>query len=164
MECNMSTNTHDESKSGAFEALAPVAGALEGVLSVEAPKARDFVKRIGEVGEKWAAEGNAALEKASTNADNAILGAYRDIAKARCAIRAAAFQEAEAWFAGLGKLSSATSVTEAVHVQADFLRARSEAAGNRIKAIADYVDEKASEWRKPAPVKAFPKPEKAKAA
>src|SRR5208283_1739558 len=136
MECNMSTNTHDESKSGAFEALAPVAGALEGVLSVEAPKARDFVKRIGEVGEKWAAEGNAALEKASTNADNA----------------------------GLGKLSSATSVTEAVHVQADFLRARSEAAGNRIKAIADYVDVKAWEWRKPAPVKAFPKPEKAKAA
>src|SRR5208337_2021647 len=138
MECNMSTNTHDESKSGAFEALAPVAGALEGVLSVEAPKARDFVKRIGEVGEKWAAEGNAALEKASTNADNAVLGAYRDIAKASCAIRAAGF-------AGLGKLSSATSVTEAVHVQADFLRARSEAAGNRIKAIADYVDVKASE-------------------
>ena len=81
-----------------------------------------------------------------------------------CAIRAAAFQEAEAWFAGLGKLSSATSVTEAVHVQADFLRARSEAAGNRIKAIAGYMDEKASEWRKPAPVRAFPKPEKAKAA
>ena len=161
----MSTSTHDESKSRAFEALSPVAGALEGILSVEAPsKARDLVKRIGEVGEKWAAEGNAALEKASTNADNAIVAAYRDIAKARCAIRAAAFQEAEAWFAGLGKLSSATSVPEAVHVQADFLRARSEAAGNRIKAIADYVDEKASEWRKPAPVKAFQKPEKAKAA
>ena len=161
----MSTSTHDESKSGAFEALAPVAGAREGILSVEVPsKARDLVKRIGEVGEKWAAGGNAAMEKASTKADNAVLAAFREYAKARCAIRAALFQEAEAWFAGLGKLSSATSATEAFHVQADFLRARSNAAGGRIKAIADYVDEKASEWGKPAPVKAFPKPEKAKAA
>ena len=161
----MSTNTHDESKSGAFGALAPVAGVLGVVLGVEAPgRARDLMKRISEVGEKWAASGSAAMEKATTAAENALLGSVREYAKASRAVEATLFQETEALFAGLGKLSSAKSVTEAFHIQADFLRARSDAAGSRIKAIADYVDEKASEWGGPAPVKVFPKPEKAKAA
>ena len=158
-------STHNESKSGAFDALAPVAGAWEAILNVKAPdKARDLVKRVGEVGEKLAAGGQAAVEKATTTAEDVLLGSVRESAKATLAVGAAVFQEAEAMFVGLGKLSSATSLTEAFHIQTEFLRARSDAAAKRMKAIADYVDEKASQWGVPAPVKAFPKPEKAKAA
>ena len=161
----MSTNPHDEGKWGVVQAPAPVAGALETVLSVDGPaKARDLVKRIGEVGEKWAADGRAAMDKASTTAEDALLGSVREYAKASRAAGAAWFQDVEAVFAGLGKLSSATSLTEAFHIQADFLRGRSEATAKRIKAIADYVGQMASEWGGSAPLKVFPKPEKAKAA
>jgi hypothetical protein len=158
-------STHDESKSGAFEALAPVAGVWEVILNAKAPeKARDLMKRVGQVGEKLAAGGQAAVEKATTTAEDVLLGSVRESAKASRAVGAAVFQEAEAMFGGLGKLSSATSVTEAFHIQTDFLRARSDAAAGRVKAIADYVDRLASEWGGPAPLKVFPRPEKAKAA
>ena len=161
----MSTSAHDESKSGAFEALAPVAGAWEVILNAKAPdKARDLVKRIGEVGEKLAAGGQVTVEKATTTAEDVLLGSVRESAKASRAVGAAVFQEAEAMFVGLGKLSSATSLSEAFHIQTDFLRARSEAAARRVKAVADYVDQLASEWGGPSPVKAFPKAEKARAA
>jgi hypothetical protein len=158
-------STHDESKSAAFDALAPVAGAWEVILNAKAPeKARDLVKRVVEVGEKLTAGGQVAVEKATTTAEDVLLGSVRESAKATRAVGDAVFQEAEAMFVGLGKLSSATSLTEAFHIQTEFLRARSDAAAKRMKAVADYVDEKASAWGVPAPVKAFPKPEKAKAA
>ena len=160
----MNANLRDESKSGPYQALAPVAGALD-VLSVEAPgKARDLVKRFGETGEKWAAEGQAAMEKATTTAESGLLFAVREYAKATRAVGAALFEDAEASFAGLGKLAAATSVTEALHIQAEFVRGRGDAAGRRVKAIADYADRMASEWGGAAPVSVFPKPEKAKAA
>ena len=161
----MNANTPVASKFGTFEALAPVADALEGVLNVEARgKARSFVKRIGEAGEKLAAAGLATVEKATTTAESALLFAVREYAKATRAVGAALFEDAEASFAGLGKLAAATSVTEALHIQAEFVRGRGDAAGRRVKAIADYADRMASEWGGATPVSVFPKPEKVKAA
>lgn len=161
----MSTSTQGGSKFWAFEALAPVADTLQGVLNVEARgRARDFVKRMGEAGEKWAVAGLAEVEKATTTAENAVVGSIREYAKASRVVEAALFQEAEALFVGLGKLSSATSATEVFHIQADFLRARGETAARRINAIADYVNQMAPERGGPAPVKLPQTPELSKAA
>jgi hypothetical protein len=165
MERNMNANTPVSSKFGTFEALAPVADALEGVLNVEARgKARSFVKRIGEAGEKWAAAGLATVEKATTTAESALVGSVREYARASRAVEAALFQEAEALFVNLNKLSSATSTAEVFHIQADFLRTRGEAAARRINAIADYVDQMAPERGGPASVKLPQTPEMSKAA
>ena len=54
-------------------------------------------------------------------------------------IQQAMYQDAEAFFAGIDKLASAKSLSEAVQIQSSLLRARGEVFVSRAKATAEYV-------------------------
>jgi len=60
------------------------------------------------------------------------------------------FQDAEAFFAGIDKLASAKSLSEAYQIQSDLARARGEVLVSRAKATAEYVGQLVSESAKSA--------------
>jgi hypothetical protein len=49
------------------------------------------------------------------------------------------YQDAEAFFAGIDKLASAKSLSEAAQIQSDLVRARGEVFVSRAKATTEYL-------------------------
>ena len=92
---------------------------------MEVPEAaREFVKKAAGTAKERAAEIHAGSEKVTMAIETAVAGSVSETAKICRNIPQAVYQDAEALFAGIDKLASAKSLTEAVPIQAEMVRAR----------------------------------------
>jgi phasin len=101
--------------------------------------ARDFVKKAAEAAKERANTFHANAEKATANAEQTLVTAVGEVAKLARQAQQAAYEDAEAFFSGVGKLASAESVGEAVQIYADYMRARTDVVTARTRAATDYV-------------------------
>src|SRR6202049_2770861 len=102
------------------EVFAPVTDALKNLQNLEVPEAaREFVKKSASTAKERAADLHAGSEKVTAAIEPAVAGSVTEAAKISRNIQQAIYQDAEALFAGIDKLASATSLNEAVQVQAD---------------------------------------------
>jgi phasin len=142
------TNSAFETVKSAF---APVTDALKNLQNMEVPEAaREFVKKQAETAKERAADLHAGSGKVTAAIENAVAGSVTEAAKISRNIQDAIYQDAEAFFAGIDKLASAKSLTEAVQIQSDMVRARGEAFVSRAKATTEYFGKLVSEGAKTA--------------
>src|ERR1700689_156331 len=133
------------------DAFAPVTDAFKNFQNMEVPEAaRDFVKKRAESAKVRAADLYAGSEKATAVIETAVAGSVSEAAKISRNIQQALYQDAEAFFAGIDKLASATSLNEAVQIQSDMLRARGELFVSRAKASTEYLGKLVTEGAKTA--------------
>ena len=119
------------------QAFAPVTDALKNIQVPEA--ARDFVKKTAGTAKDRAADLHAGSEKVTAAIETAVSGSVTEAAKISRNIQDAIYQDAEAFFAGIDKLASATSLNEAVQIQSDMVRARGEVFMSRAKSTTEYL-------------------------
>ena len=130
------TNPMFESVKGAF---APVTEALKNLQNMEVPEAaREFVKKTAGTAKERAADFHAGSEKVTAAIETAVAGSVTEAAKISRNIQDALYQDAEAFFAGIDKLASAKSISEAVQIQSELARARGEVFINRAKSTTEY--------------------------
>ena len=142
------TNSAFETVKSAF---APVTDALKNLQNMEVPEAaREFVKKQAETAKERAADIHAGSGKVTAAIENAVAGSVTEAAKISRNIQDAIYQDAEAFFAGIDKLASAKSLTEAVQIQSDMVRARGEAFVSRAKATTEYFGKLVTEGAKNA--------------
>jgi phasin len=142
------TNSAFETVKSAF---APVTDALKNLQNMEVPEAaREFVKKQAETAKERAADIHAGSGKVTAAIENAVAGSVTEAAKISRNIQDAIYQDAEAFFAGIDKLASAKSLTEAVQIQSDMVRARGEAFVSRAKATTEYLGKLVTEGAKTA--------------
>src|SRR6266487_3436533 len=117
------------------EAFAPVTEAFTKLQNLEVPEAaRDFVKKQAETAKVRAADLHAGSEKVTAASETAVAGSVTEAANTSRSIQQALYQDAEAFFAGIDKLASAKSLSEAAQIQSDMVRARGEVLVSRAKA------------------------------
>jgi phasin len=122
------------------QAFAPVTEAFAKLQNLEVPEAaREFVKKQAETAKVRAADLHAGSEKVTAAIETAVAGSVTEAAKISRNIQQALYQDAEAFFAGIHKLASATSLSEAAQVQSDMVRARGEVFVSRAKAATEYL-------------------------
>jgi phasin len=122
------------------EAFAPVTDALKNIQNLEVPEAaRDFVKRSASTAKDRAADLHAGSEKVTAAIETAVAGSVSEAAKISRTIQQAIYQDAEAFFAGIDRLASAKSLTEAVQIQSDMVRSRGEVLVSRAKSTTEYL-------------------------
>jgi phasin len=132
-------------------AFAPVTDAFKNLQNMEVPEAaREFVKKQAETAKERAADIHAGSGKVTAAIETAVAGSVTEVAKISRNIQDALYQDAEAFFAGIDKLASAKSLTEAVQIQSDMVRARGEAFVSRAKASTEYFGKLVSEGAKTA--------------
>src|SRR6266403_42595 len=73
-----------------------------------------------------------------------------EAAKISRTIQDALYQDAEAFFAGIDKLASAKSLSEAAQIQSDMVRARGELFVSRAKATSEYLGKLVADGAKTA--------------
>ena len=130
------TNMYDSVK----EAFAPVTEALKNFQGMEVPEvARDFVKRTANTAKERTSDFYAGSEKVTAAIETAVAESVSEAAKITRNIQQALYQDAEAFFAGIDKLASAKTVTEAVQIQSDLARERGEALISRAKSSTEYL-------------------------
>jgi phasin len=118
-------------------AFAPVTDAFK---NIEVPEAaRDFVKKTANTAKDRAADLHAGSEKVTAAIETAVSGSVSEAAKISRNIQQAIYQDTEAFFAGIDKLASATSLNEAVQIQSDMVRARGEVLMSRAKSTTEYL-------------------------
>ena len=121
----------------AFEGITD---AFKNIQNLEVPEAaREFVKKTANTAKERAAEVLAGSERVTAALENAAAESVTEAGKISRNIQQAIFADAEAFFAGIDKLASATSFNEAVQIQSDLLRSRGEAFVSRAKATTDYL-------------------------
>src|SRR5271169_7190284 len=151
METNMTTTDTNSVLNSVKEAFAPVTDALKNLQNMEVPEAaREFVKKQTETAKERAADLYAGSEKATAAIETAVAGSVTEAAKISRNIQDAIYQDAEAFFAGIDKLASAKSLTEAVQIQSDMVRSRGEAFVSRAKATTEYFGKLVTEGAKTA--------------
>src|SRR5580698_2713766 len=122
------------------DAFAPVTEAFTKFQNLEVPEAaREFVKKQAETAKVRAADLHAGSEKVTAAIETAVTGSVSEAAKISRNIQDAIYQDAEAFFAGIDKLASATSLNEAVQIQSDMIRARGEVFVSRAKSTTEYL-------------------------
>ena len=122
------------------EAFAPVTEAFTKLQNMEVPEAaREFVKKQTETAKVRAADLHAGSEKVTNAIETAVAGSVSEAAKISRNINQAIYQDAEAFFAGIDKLASAKSLSEAAQIQSDMVRARGEVLVSRAKATTEYL-------------------------
>jgi phasin len=120
-------------------AFAPVTEAFKNFQNMEVPEsAREFVKRQASTAKEKAAEAFAGSEKVTAAIETAAADSVSEVAKISRNIQQAFYQDTEAFFAGIDKLASAKTLTEAVQIQSDLARARGEVFVSRAKSTAEY--------------------------
>jgi phasin len=133
------------------EAFAPVTEAFTTLQNMEVPEAaRDFVKKQAETAKVRAADFHAGSEKVTAAVETAVAGSVAEAAKISRNIQQALYQDAEAFFAGIDKLASAKSLSEAAQIQSEALRAHGEVLVSRAKATSEYLGKLVSEGAKTA--------------
>ena len=152
MTTETNTNTVSNPMLDSFKAaFAPVTDALKNIQNVEVPEAaRDFVKRTAGTAKDRAAEIHAGSEKVPAALETAVAGSVSEAAKISRTIQQAMYQDAEAFFAGIEKLASAKSLSEAAQIQSDMVRARGEVLVSRAKATTEYLGKLVADGAKTA--------------
>jgi len=131
------------------QAFAPVTDALKTLQSANVPEgAREFVKQSVSTAKERTATAFAESEKVTAAIETAVVGSVSEAAKLGRNIQQAIYQDAEAFFDGIGKLASAASFSEAVQIQGELVRARSEAMVSRAKSASEYVSKLVAEGTK----------------
>src|SRR3569833_1451703 len=124
------------------EAFAPVTEAFTKLQNLEVPEAaRDFVKKQAETAKVRAADFQAGSEKVTAAIEAAEISRN---------IQQAFYQDVEAFFAGIDKLASAKSLSEAAQIQSEAVRAQGEVLVSRAKATSEYLGKLVSESAKTA--------------
>ena len=125
--------------------------AFKNIQNLEVPEAaREFVKKSANTAKDRAAEVFAGSERVTAAVENAVTESVTEAGKISRNIQQAIYEDAEAFFAGIDKLASAKSFSEAVEIQSGLLRARGEVFVSRAKATADYVGKLAANGAKSA--------------
>src|ERR1700694_4082794 len=133
------------------EAFAPVTDALKNLQNLEVPEAaREFVKKTANTAKDRAADLHAGSEKVTAVIETAAAGSVSEVAKISRNIQQALYQDAEAFFAGIDKLASAKSLSEADQIQSDLVRARGEVLVSRAKASTEYLGKLVADGAKTA--------------
>ena len=133
------------------DAFAPVTEAFTKLQNMEVPEAaREFVKKQAETAKVRAADIHAGTEKVTAAIETAVAGSVSEAAKISRNIQQAMHQDAEAFFAGIDKLASATSFSEAVQIQSDMVRASGELFMSRAKSSTEYLGKLVTEGAKNA--------------
>ncbi|GKQ50224.1 phasin [Bradyrhizobium sp. Ce-3] len=133
------------------EAFAPVTEAFTKLQNLEVPEAaREFVKKQAEAAKTRAADAYAGSEKVTNVIETAVAGSVTEAAKISRNIQQAIYQDAEAFFAGIDKLASAKSLSEAAQIQSDLVRARGELLVSRAKASTEYLGKLVTDGAKTA--------------
>src|SRR5256885_13195797 len=133
------------------QAFAPVTDALKNFQNMEVPEAaRDFVKKQVETAKVRAADLHTGSEKVTAAIETAVAGSVSEAAKISRNIQQALYQDAEAFFAGIDKLASAKSLSEAAQIQSDMVRARGEVLVSRAKATSEHFGKLVTEGAKNA--------------
>ena len=125
--------------------------AFKNIQNMEVPEAaRDFVKKTANTAKDRAAEVLAGSERMTAAVETAVSESVAEAGKISRNIQQAIFEDAEAFFAGIDKLASAKSISEAVEIQSGLLRARGEVFVSRAKATTDYLGKLAANGAKSA--------------
>ena len=133
------------------QAFAPVTDAFKNFQNMEVPEAaREFVKKQAETAKVRAADIHAGSEKVTAAIETAVSGSVTEAAKISRNIQQALYQDVEAFFAGIDKLASAKSLSEAAQIQSDMVRARGEVFVSRAKATSEYLGKLVTEGAKNA--------------
>ena len=133
------------------DALYQDAEAFTKLQNMEVPEAaRDFVKKQAETAKVRAADLHAGSEKVTAAIETAVAGSVSEAAKISRTIQDALYQDAEAFFAGIDKLASAKSLSEAAQIQSDMVRARGEVLVTRAKATTEYLGKLVADGAKTA--------------
>ena len=133
------------------EAFAPVTEAFTKLQNLEVPEAaREFVKKQAETAKERAADVYAGSEKVTAAIETAVTGSVSEAAKISRNIQQALYQDVEAFFAGIDKLASAKSLSEAAQIQSEAVRAHGEVLVSRAKASTEYLGKLVSESAKTA--------------
>src|SRR5580765_3345260 len=133
------------------EAFAPVTDALKNLQNLEVPEAaREFVKKTAGTAKERAADLHAGSEKVTAVIETTVADSVSEAAKISRNIQQALYQDAEAFFAGIDRLASAKSLSEAAQIQSDMVRARGEVFVSRVKSSTEYLGKLVSESAKTA--------------
>ncbi|MBR0992888.1 phasin [Bradyrhizobium japonicum] len=125
--------------------------AFKNIQNLEVPEvAREFVKKSANTAKDRAAEVFAGSERVTAAVENAVTESVTEAGKISRNIQQALYDDAQAFFAGIDKLASAKSFSEAVEIQSSLLRSRGEVFVSRAKATADYVGQLAANSAKSA--------------
>ena len=125
--------------------------AFKNIQNLEVPEAaREFVKKTANTAKDRAAEVFAGSERVTAAIENAVTDSVSEAGKISRNIQQAIYEDAEAFFAGIDKLASAKSISEAVEIQSGLLRARGEVFVSRAKATTDYLGKLAANGAKSA--------------
>jgi len=93
---------------------------------------------------------HAGSEKVTAAIETAVAGSVSEAAKISRNIQQALYQDAEAFFAGIDKLASAKSLSEAAQIQSEMVRARGELFVSRAKATTEYLGKLVADGAKTA--------------
>jgi Phasin protein len=116
------------------------AAAAEQKLGVISPAAaREFVKKATEAARERATSAHANAESATASVEQALVNSVGEVAKLTRQAQQAAYEDAEAFLAGVDKLASAGCFSEAFQTYVDYLRARGDVAVSRTRASGDYI-------------------------
>jgi phasin len=133
------------------EAFAPMTEAFKNLQTMEVPEAaREFVKKTANTAKDRAADVYAGSEKVTAAIETAVADSVSEAAKITRNIQQAMYQDAEAFFEGLDKLASAKTINEAIQIQSEMVRARSEAFVSRAKSTTEYLSKLAANSAKTA--------------
>jgi phasin len=105
---------------------------------------------VTEAGKTRAADAYAGSEKVTSVIESAVAGSVTEAAKISRNIQQAIYHDAEAFFAGIDKLASAKSLSEAAQIQSDLVRARGELFVSRAKATTEYLGKLVTDGAKSA--------------
>jgi phasin len=131
------TNSLFDSVRQAFE---PITDALKTVPAMDVPEtAREFVRKTASTARERVVDAFADGEKATAAIETAVAGGVSEAAKIGRKLQQAIYQDTEAFFDGIDRLTSAKSLSEAAQIQADLMQARGEAMISRAKATTEYV-------------------------
>jgi hypothetical protein len=138
------TNSYDSAFDFAKQAFAPFAETFKNLQNnVQVPEAaRDFAKRVATDATARAEDIHAGAEKVTVAIQTAVVEQIDETAKVSRNIQQAMLEDAQAFFAGIEKLSQAQSLSEAFQIQSDMVRARTDVAVARARATADYIGER----------------------
>ena len=125
--------------------------AFKNIQNLEVPEAaREFVKKSANTAKDRAAEVFAGSERVTAAVENAVTESVTEAGKISRNIQQAIYEDAEAFFAGIDKLASAKSFSEAVEIQSGLLRARGEVFVSRAKSTTEYLGKLAADGAKAA--------------
>jgi phasin len=97
--------------------------AFKNIQNLEVPEAaREFVKKSANTAKDRAAEVFAGSERVTAAVENAVTESVTEAGKISRNIQQAIYDDAQAFFAGIDKLASAKSFSEAVEIQSGLLR------------------------------------------